>query len=194
MRPLRRSPHVPAVLATLLVATAVVAAPRPALADDPDIPTRSQVRAAGEAVEAGERDVQQVRADLAAAQVVVDQTAISAARAAEEFNGARYAAQQAGAEARVARRAERTALARVERGRTSYAKAVRGSLGTNRDLEAWSSIMASSSMVPLERATKAMRWRCSAFRGAGMTSPVPSGESPRLRGRDGGQPRTGRWR
>lgn len=144
-------------LATLLVATAVVAAPRPALADDPDIPTRSQVRAAGEAVEAGERDVQQVRADLAAAQVVVDQTAISAARAAEEFNGARYAAQQARAEARVARRAERTALARVERVRTSYAEVVRGSLGTNRDLEALSSIMASEDLSQMLERTTAYR-------------------------------------
>ena len=122
MRAHRRSPHAPAVLATLMVATALVAAPRPAMAEDPDVPSRSEVRAAGEAVEAGERNVVQVRADLAAAQVVVDQTAISAARAAEAFNGARYVAQQARAEATVARRAERAALARVARGRGPLAE------------------------------------------------------------------------
>lgn len=140
-----------------MVATAVVAAPRPAMADDPDVPSRSEVRAAGEAAEAGERDVVQVRADLAAAQVVVDRTAISAARAAEEYNGARYVAQQARAEAALARRAERAASARVERVRTSYAEVVRGSLGTNRDLEALSSIMASEDLGQMLERTTAYR-------------------------------------
>ncbi|CAN5216276.1 hypothetical protein BH09ACT12_BH09ACT12_09030 [soil metagenome] len=171
MRPLGTAPYAPATGtraprrqrllaqagALLLVAVVPLLSIDPAAADETDVPSRADVRAAEIAAQEGERVVASVRADLALAEIVVEQATIAAQQAAEAFNGARYAAHQARVEAKDARVADRAAQAEVERVRLVYAEVVRGSLGTNRDLSALNSILGADGLTEMLDLTNSYR-------------------------------------
>ncbi|MFB9313095.1 C40 family peptidase [Nocardioides plantarum] len=111
--------------ASLTVACALVAGLTVAAHadDDSPVPTRSEVRDARAAAQAGQRDVAGVRAELAAAHDAAEQTQVRAAKAAEAYNGARYAAGQARDKAALARAAEVDATAQVRRLGVTYRRA-----------------------------------------------------------------------
>ena len=161
MHPLGTTPRATASRAATLALVVALAAPvlglAPAVADETDVPSRAEVRSARAATDQGERDVTSVRADLARVDLLVEQEARTAQQAAEAFNGARYAAQQARKEAQAAHVADLAAQEYVERVRLAYAELVRGSLTTNRDLEALSSIMAADGLTEMLDLTSSYR-------------------------------------
>ena len=118
---------VPAVVLVLVVGVAAVAVAE----DDDGTPTQAEVDAARQAARAKARDVAAVQADLVLANQRLQTVAISAARAAEAYNGAVWRLGQAREKARAAeawaRRSQR-AVARQQRAygdvlATSYASA-----------------------------------------------------------------------
>jgi len=102
--------------APLLAAAAMVVAGAPAVHAD-ETPTAQDVHDAQVAVTAKADDVARIRARIAAATERVDDLAASAAQAAEAYNGAQYALEEAEATARSADAASRTAVGDVEKQR-----------------------------------------------------------------------------
>lgn len=97
-----------------LLATVLCAPPAFAVDDEP-LPSREQVRAAQADVASTAAAVGRIRSDLADAQQELSEVMISAAKAAEEYNGARYRLQRARAAARQAERRADSANAAVRR-------------------------------------------------------------------------------
>lgn len=125
----------PAGTATLALLCTVMAVPS-AVADDDAVPTRREVREARSAATTGQRDVAAVRADLAAARAEVEDARLRAAKTAEAFNGARYAAGLAADEAEAAGDAVAAASAEVDRLRSAYRAAAVGAYTSGTDLDA----------------------------------------------------------
>lgn len=102
-----RSPHLGTGLLALVLAAGLIApSSAPVAADpaDPATPTRGEVSQARERVDAATSDVEAIRDRLAAANAELDAASVRAAKAAEAWNGARWAVQQT-------RTAQRTAIA-----------------------------------------------------------------------------------
>ena len=125
-----------------------------AVAADDGLPSRQDVQRAEVAVQAKAQDVESVRAQLVLANQRLQSSAIAAAQAAEAYNGARYAAQQAREAAREAERRSAVAAADVARQREAYGDAVVTSYEMAPGLTALSAI-AKSDGIPtvIDRAT-----------------------------------------
>ena len=137
--------------ASLTVACALVAGLTVTAAadDDSPVPTRSEVRDAQAAAAAGVRDVAGVRAELAAAHDRAEQTQVRAAKAAEAYNGARYAAGQARDEAALARAAEVNASAQVRRLGVTYRRAALNSYTGANELAVVDSVLEADGLSSL---------------------------------------------
>ena len=122
----RTTPRMVAVAlsAVLLVAGVQGGGMGAAFADDAPAPSEADVAQAEANVEAKGRDVAQVQADLVRATIALDEAGILASQAAEAYNGALWAADQARAEARAARTAAKVADARLDTQRDLYARAL----------------------------------------------------------------------
>ena len=107
------------VLVTVVGSVAGVAA-----ADESSTPSRREVAQSRVAVEEKAHDVASVRARLVLANQRLQVSAVEAARAAEAFNGARWAVREARAAARVAERRSAAAGTDVERQREAYSGAL----------------------------------------------------------------------
>ena len=118
--------HAPGVgrAAAVMVAIALTLAAGQAVADDTDLPSRSDVKEARDAARDQARDVAAVQADLVLANQRLQESAVRAAQAAEAWNGARYRLQQARAAAEVAERRSSIAEADVERQQDAYSDAL----------------------------------------------------------------------
>jgi len=95
-----------------------------AVADDDAVPSKAVVRDARTAVRAQVDDVAGVRARLVVANQRLEASAVTAAQAAEAFNGARWRADQARDAAAEARAGAESAQADVVRQRAAYTESV----------------------------------------------------------------------
>lgn len=135
-----------AATALCLILAAGAATAQVAHADE-DVPSRAEVREAERAVAGAGDDVASVQAALSAAHERLRAAAITAAQAAEAFNGARYEAAQARIAARKAAHAEQVALADQERLRDTYAESVVTSFEAMPELNALSGVMESEGIL-----------------------------------------------
>ena len=133
---------------------------------DETIPSQQQVSDARAAAQAAEGDVASVEAALAAADARLEQSAVRAAQAAEEFNGARWRAQQARAADRLAAREQAAADAAFEAQAASYADAVVDSYESVPELSGLTAVLGSDDFASaldrsttLENATDGMQAR-----------------------------------
>ena len=110
----RRTPirWIAAVALSLTLLTSGIAGAVSASAADDDTPSKEDVATAEANADAAARDVAAVRADLAVANERLRSSAVSASMAAEAYNGARWAADEARAAAANAN--EAAALARAD--------------------------------------------------------------------------------
>ncbi|MEX0426292.1 C40 family peptidase [Nocardioides sp. DS6] len=115
---------VPAVLLAVSLLSGLTATDL-AHAEDPGdhgtVPSKKDVDNARRAVADKATDVAGVRRAMAAAQARLETASIAAEQAAEAYNGARWRAERARAEARAARRVQRSATADLEKQRQAYA-------------------------------------------------------------------------
>ena len=156
MRPQGRGSRSAAVLALTLVLGGVSA--QVAIADDDtDVPTRGQVREAREAVDAAELDIEGVQAALDAANQRLEDATVRAARAAEAFNGARYEAGLARAEARRAADVAAEAATDADRQLDAYQDSLVTSYSHGSSLGALSSVVESDGVSELVQRTATMR-------------------------------------
>ncbi|HCB04340.1 MAG TPA: hypothetical protein DEQ43_08865, partial [Nocardioides bacterium] len=139
--------------------------------------SQGDVDRAEAAVEAKATDVASVRARLAAAQQRLEATQVTAARAGEAFNGARYESQQAAEASRLAQAEAAAADADLERQRTAYGEAVTaayimspqlGALGALSQAQGITDVMESTSA--LRNAEEAMQDRYDAYTAAAATA------------------------
>ncbi len=135
-----------AATALCLILAAGAATAQVAHADE-DVPSRAEIREAERAVAGAGDDVASVQAALSAAHERLRAAAITAAQAAEAFNGARYEAAQARIAARKAAHAEQVALADQERLRDTYAESVVTSFEAMPELNALSGVMESEGIL-----------------------------------------------
>ncbi len=156
MRPQGRGSRTAAVLAFALVLGGVSA--QVAIADDDtDVPTRGQVREARQAVDAAELDIDGVQAALDAANQRLEDAGIRAAQAAEAFNGARYEAKLARADARRAEAVAVDAAEDADRQREAYQDTLVSSYTHGSSLGALSSVVESDGLSELVQRTATMR-------------------------------------
>ena len=156
MRPQGRGSRT-AVALVLALALGGVSAQVAIADDDTDIPTRHQVREAREAVDATELDVKGVQAALDAANRRLEDAGIRAAQAAEAFNGARYEAQLARADARRAAAVAVEAAEDADRQREAYQDTLVTSYTHGSSLGALSSVVESEGLSELVQRTATMR-------------------------------------
>ncbi len=156
MRPQGRGSRTAAAL-VLALALGGVSAQVATADDDTDIPTRHQVREAREAVDATELDVEGVQAALDAANQRLADAGIRAAQAAEAFNGARYEAQLARADARRAAAIAVEAAEDADRQREAYQDTLVTSYTHGSSLGALSSVVESDGLSELVQRTATMR-------------------------------------
>ncbi len=156
MRPQGRGPRT-AVALVLALALGGVSAQVATADDDTDIPTRAQVREAKEAVDATELDVEGVQAALDAANQRLEDAGIRAAQAAEAFNGARYEAKLARADARRAAAVAVEAAEDADRQREAYQDTLVTSYTHGSSLGALSSVVESDGLSELVQRTATMR-------------------------------------
>ena len=156
MRPQGRGSRTAAAL-VLALALGGVSAQVAIADDDTDIPTRHQVREAREAVDATELDVEGVQAALDAANQRLEDAGIRAAQAAEAFNGARYEAQLARADARRAAAVAVEAAEDADRQREAYQDTLVTSYTHGSSLGALSSVVESDGLSELVQRTATMR-------------------------------------
>ncbi|MGL5810374.1 MAG: C40 family peptidase [Nocardioides sp.] len=122
-----------------------------------DAPTAEEVAAAEADAARTAASVGEVRARLAAAQARLDAATITAARAAEEFNGARWRLRQAREEAwQAARQADR-AGAEADRQRTIFGESLVSSYRSAPELRALTAIARSDGIETLIERSSAMR-------------------------------------
>ncbi|MEO9322954.1 C40 family peptidase [Nocardioides sp. C4-1] len=153
-----------AAVATALATLAVLGAGgSSARAVEDDVPTRQQVQQAEDAVVAGQRDVDAVRADLVAAREKVATAQLAASKAAEAFNGARYDARQARLDADAARVVETEAQAHSDRLRDVFRRNAVRSLTTHSELAVLSSLADSDGLGELLSRSSAIRVGRQAF-------------------------------
>ena len=159
-----------------------------ALADEPT-PSKRQVHDARAAVRAQAADVAEVRARLAAADQRLQESSIAAARASEEYNGARWRAQQARAAAEKARRAAGAARADVDRQRAAYAAAAVASYELAPGLTALSALVRADGIdavlqrsATMVNATDALEANYDAFRAAAVVADVAREHADSARG------------
>ena len=139
--------------AVALALTAALAASsvQSAHADDDDhpVPSRRDVRDARHAVDATRLDLRGVQDALDAANARLEDASIRAARAAEAFNGARYEARLARAEARRAADAALEAADDADRQRRAYRKAMLASYTHGSSVGALSSMVRADGLSEL---------------------------------------------
>ncbi|GAA1477855.1 hypothetical protein GCM10009623_23010 [Nocardioides aestuarii] len=147
-------------------------------------PTRQQVRDARDAADAAERDVAAVQAELAAANARLQESAAAAARAAEEWNGARYRARQTRQAARAAAQRVTIAGTDVDEQQAAYADALVTSYQLAPSLTAMSSIVQADGITTVvEQATtmraaeSALDSRYDGFRAAATLAQVASDQA-----------------
>ncbi len=144
--------------ALCLALAAGVATTQVAHADeDTPLPSRSEVRAAEQAVAVRTDDVASIQAAIDAANDRLRASSIAAAQAAEAFNGARYEAGLARAAAREAEREEAAAAADVARLREVYASSVVTSVQSMPTLNAVSGVMESEGILDVLERMDTMR-------------------------------------
>lgn len=156
MRPQGRGSRT-AVALVLALALGGVSAQVATADDDTDVPTRHEVREAREAVDATELDVDGVQAALDAANQRLEGAGIRAAQAAEAFNGARYEAQLARADARRAAAVAVEAAEDADRQREAYQDTLVTSYTHGSSLGALSSVVESDGLSELVQRTATMR-------------------------------------
>src|SRR6478735_6074936 len=110
--------------AIVLVAGLAVSGGHAAYADDDPTPSEADVTAAQDRADATGRDVAAVQADLIRANLTLETAGDRAAQAAEAWNGARWRAEQARADAEAAADAAEAAREDVESQRALYAATV----------------------------------------------------------------------
>ncbi len=141
------------------LALALVVAPvcAPVWADEGRLPTRQEVRDARTAAAEGERDVVTVQAELDAANARLQSSAVAAARATEEWNGARYRLEQARQAAAAAD--DRAGIARTDVGRqqSAYADALVSSYEMSPALTAVSSMVRADGIGTVVQQTTTMQ-------------------------------------
>jgi cell wall-associated NlpC family hydrolase len=144
--------------ALCLALAAGVATTQVAHADeDTPLPTRTEVRAAEEAVAVRTDDVASIQAAIDAANDRLRASSIAAAQAAEAFNGARYEAGLARDAAREAEQEEAAAAADVARLREVYASSVVTSVQSVPTLSAVSGVMRSEGILDVLERMDTMR-------------------------------------
>lgn len=112
-----------------------------ASAYDDDTPSQEDVEQAEANADSAARDVAAVRTDLAVANERLRSSAVSASQAAEVFNGARWAADEARTAAATANDAAAIARADVEQSRKSYADALVDSYQDNPELQGFAALV-----------------------------------------------------
>ncbi len=127
-------------LAVVMMLTLVAGS---AAADEPDAPTLEQVQEAEQAVEVATRDVAAVQTDLVLANERLRESAVAAAQAAEDWNGARYRLQQARRAAAEAEERSEIAGSAVARQQEAYAESLVTSYQTAPDLTGFGAIVQS---------------------------------------------------
>ncbi len=125
--------------------------------DDTDVPTRSQVREARQAVDEQTLDVEGVQQALDAANDRLEAAGIVAAQAAEEFNGARWEAKLARGEARRAAAVALEAADDAERQRKAYQDSMVTSYTHGSSLGALSTVVESDGLSELVQRSATMR-------------------------------------
>lgn len=139
----RLSPATLAATALLMLAAVAI----PAVADPSTPPSAEDVQQAQDAAAAGERDVDAIEADLAAANAALEQAEIAAARAAEAYNGARYHLEQARAEVAEAEAEERRADATLAGHEEAYAEVIASTYGSAPELQSIQAVVAAEDPV-----------------------------------------------
>jgi len=164
-----------ALAAMSALATAATADP------DPNMPSQAEVDAARQAAQGKARDVAAVQADLVLANQELQAASITAAKAAEAYNGAVYRLDQARAAAKAAAAKEREAKADVGRQQTAYADALASSYRLAPELSAVSALIEADGpasvlerYTALDSAESAMDANYDAYRAASTLATVAS--------------------
>lgn len=139
----RRTPirWIAAAALSLTLLTGLLAGAVSASAADDDTPSQEDVATAEANADAAARDVAAVRAELAVANERLRSSAVSASVAAEAYNGARWAADQARAAAANANDAAARARADVEQSRQAYADSLVDSYQYNPELQGFAALV-----------------------------------------------------
>jgi peptidoglycan DL-endopeptidase CwlO len=153
-------------------------------------PTSHQVRQAQHRAARAADDVAGIRAQLAAANQRMQQTAVRAEQAAEAYNGAHWHLQQARRDARVADRHARIASADVTQQRRSYAATVVSSYEMGPSLSPISAIQGSTGigsmltrLATLQDAQAAMDSTYDSFRASSTLAGVAQSQADAARAR-----------
>ena len=142
---------VPAALLAASLVSGLVATDLAHADDPPGAPSKQDVSAARQAVADKATDVAGVRRRLAAANDRLDAASVAAEQAAEAYNGARWRAQQARAEARAARRHQRLAAADLEERRQAYAASLVAGYSSGQDLSAIAGLVSDGGVGDVQR-------------------------------------------
>jgi len=147
----------------------------------PNTPSQAEVDAAKQAAQGKARDVAAVQADLVLANQQLQDAAITAAKAAEAYNGAVYHLQQARADAKAAAARQRQAQSDVKRQQTAYADALASSYRLAPELSAVSALIEADGPESvmerynaLDSAESAMDANYDSFRAASTLATVAS--------------------
>jgi cell wall-associated NlpC family hydrolase len=153
-------------------------------------PSGHQVHRAQHRAARAADDVAGIRAELAAANQRMQETAVRAEQAAEAYNGAQWRLQQARRDARVADRHARIASADATRQRRSYAAGVVSSYEMGPSLSPMSAIQDSSGigsviakLATLQNAQAAMDSTYDSFRASSTLAGVARGQADAARAR-----------
>lgn len=160
-------------IAGLSVAVMACGASTAVAADHDRTPTRHEVRHAQYLAKHQQRDVAEVRAELASAEARLHRAADAAGAAAEAYNGARYRLQLAQRAAAKAEREARSARWRVSRMRTGVVDSVTSSYEQSPSLAAMSALTSADgidsvleSMTTMSNAEQALGQRYGDFQDA----------------------------
>ena len=172
------------------------------------MPTEEDVAAAERHASDKARDVAAVQADLVLANERLRQTAVTAAQAAEAYNGARWQADEARQAARAATAAAESAAADVQRQQEDYSDALVRSYEVAPGMQGFAAVVGSDGIetmidrtTTMQNAEDALDGQYDAFRAAATLADVAStagrgragrGRAPRGAGRAGPRRRRGR--
>ncbi|MBE7325489.1 C40 family peptidase [Nocardioides sp. Y6] len=185
MRQRRRAPLVAAGVVGAL--TSVLLATNVSFADEPT-PSREEVRAARDAADDKARDVAGVQAELALANVELEESAVAAAQASEAYNGALWQLEEARREAAAARRAARSAGHDVRRQQREYGDALVRSYQASPEIAGVAAVLDADGIesfveqrVSMDHAVDAMEGRYQQFRASSLVAEISSGRAAESR-------------
>jgi peptidoglycan DL-endopeptidase CwlO len=181
----RRTPHLarglrwPAVAAlSLVLATGSTTA---SALDDDGVPSEEDVAAAQRHASERARDVSAVQADLVLANERLRQAGVTAAQAAEAYNGARWQADEARRSARAATAAAEAARADVQRQQDAYSDSLVRSYEVSPGIQGFAAVVGSDGIqtmidrtTTMQNAEDALDGQYDAFRAAATIADVAS--------------------